>query len=99
MTSKHCKWCDTSFDATVSYQIYCSPSCRDSATKEKIAARYQIIRRNKRHGKNRKCTSCGGQLSIYNDDQICQSCVADPKEVFKILKEIKGLMNGKDWTN
>jgi len=25
------------FDATVSYQIYCSPTCRNEATKVKIA--------------------------------------------------------------
>jgi hypothetical protein len=93
---KHCQWCDTSFESTVSYQIYCSPECRDEATKEKIAQRYAIERRNKRMNQLRSCKLCGSRLSAYNDDQICFSCLVNPKEVVKILKEIKGLANGED---
>jgi hypothetical protein len=93
---KHCQWCDTSFESTVSYQIYCSPECRDEATKEKIAQRYAIERRNKRMGQFRPCKLCGSRLSAYNDDQICFSCLVNPKEVVKILREIKGLASGED---
>jgi hypothetical protein len=95
MKTKHCQWCDNHFDTEISYQIYCSVGCRDSATKEKIAARYQISRRKKRFGKTRPCGSCGANLSIYNDDALCQQCLVNPSDVNKILKEIKGFANGK----
>jgi hypothetical protein len=98
MKTKHCEWCDHSFKTKISYQIYCSAECREAATKEKILARYQITRRVKRAEKVRACKSCGSDLSMYNDDQLCQSCDVNPSDVAKALKEIKGLMNGKDWT-
>ena len=93
---KNCQWCDAAFKARVSYQIYCSDSCREEATREKIAQRYAISRRNKMIGKTRGCKSCGKPLSAYNDDQLCGSCVVNPTDVKKTLKEIKGLANGKD---
>lgn len=96
---KHCQWCDSAFESTVSYQIYCSPECRDAATKEKIAQRYAIERRHKRMKQSRVCKHCGSRLSAYNDDQICFSCLVNPTEVVKILKEIKGLANGEDKQN
>ncbi len=95
MKNKHCEWCDHTFEAKVSYQIYCSAECRNSATKEKIAARYLVTRRNKRFGKNRKCKSCGTLLSIYNDEQMCQVCIVNPSDVAKVLREIKNIANGK----
>jgi hypothetical protein len=93
---KHCQWCDSAFESTVSYQIYCSPSCRDAATKEKIAQRYAIERRHKRMSQSRLCKLCGLKLSAYNDDQVCFSCLVNPKEVGKALKEIRGLANNED---
>lgn len=92
---KHCSWCDNQFSPTVSYQIYCSTSCRDQATKQKIADRYIHTRRQKRVGKNRKCRSCDQDLSIYNDESLCNNCMVDPKEVNKALKDMKGIANGK----
>lgn len=92
---KHCQWCDSSFESKVSYQIYCSPECRESATKEKIAERYAISRRNKMMSQDRFCVECSQRLSAYNDDVICHSCVVNPKEVNKILREIRGMANGK----
>jgi hypothetical protein len=80
----------------VSYQIYCSAECRNSATKEKIAARYLVTRRQKRKGKVRKCKSCDKGLSIYNDDPLCVNCSINPKDVAKVLKNIKGMANGKE---
>jgi hypothetical protein len=93
---KNCQWCDASFKPRVSYQIYCSDGCREEATKEKIAQRYAISRRNKMIGKTRKCKSCERPLSVYNDDQLCSSCIVNPSEVTKTLKEIKGMANGRD---
>ena len=86
---KHCQWCDRSFETKINYQIYCSPECRDNATKEKIAARYIISRRQKRKGKDRKCKSCNESLSIYNDEPLCIKCDVNPSDVSKALKEIR----------
>lgn len=92
---KTCQWCDTAFEPNVKYQIYCSPECREFATKEKIAERYAISRRNKMIGKDRMCKSCGSKLSAYNDDVLCQSCLVNPSEVTKALRKIKGVASGK----
>lgn len=92
---KHCSWCDTEFTTDISYQIYCSPACREEATKQKIAQRYIVTRRQKRKGKVRVCKQCSLPLSIYNDDQLCASCNINPTSVEKALKEIKGKGNGK----
>jgi hypothetical protein len=93
---KHCQWCDNSFISNVSYQIYCSAECRTAATKEKIAERYAASRRKKRYGKVRKCKSCDRNLSIYNDDTLCQKCLVNPTEVSRALKEMKGMANDED---
>lgn len=86
---KHCQWCDRLFETPIKYQIYCSTECRESATKEKIAARYLVERRQRRIGKSRKCKSCNEDLSIYNDENLCVKCEINPKEVAKALKQIK----------
>jgi hypothetical protein len=96
MKTKHCQWCDHTFETNISYQIYCSSECRESATKEKIAARYLQTRRTRRSGKNRVCKSCEQSLSIYNDNDLCLNCDVNPKDVLKALKDIKGLANGKN---
>lgn len=59
------------------------------STKEKIAARYMVSRRQKRRGKERNCKSCKEALSIYNDDSLCVKCNVNPSDVAKALKEIK----------
>ena len=93
---KNCQWCDVAFKPRVSYQIYCSDACREEATKEKIAQRYAISRRNKMMGKTRACKSCSKPLSVYNDDVLCSSCVVNPTDVLKTIKEIKRMASGKD---
>lgn len=93
---KHCQWCDAAFESKVSYQIYCSAECREAATKEKIAERYAMARRNKLMSQKRECNQCGKRLSGYNDDVLCHSCVVNPKDVNRTLKEIKGMANGKN---
>ncbi len=91
---KLCDRCDNHFTPKVSYQIYCSSECRDAATKDKIAERYQVTRRQKRIGKKRLCIGgCKEQLSIYNDSGFCYNCNINKKEVDKMLKQIKGFFD------
>ena len=93
MKNKHCEWCDSSFEARVSYQIYCSPDCRQAATREKINQRYLQKRRDKRRSKPKLCKSCKKPLSVYNDEQLCHSCLVNPKEVKDALKDLKDLFD------
>lgn len=95
MKHKHCDWCDSQFQTNVSYQIYCTPSCRESATREKIAQRYAQKKRTKRLGQDRKCRSCGIPLSAYNDQELCADCPIDPVDLKKALKDLKGFASGK----
>ena len=91
---KLCERCETPFKPKVSYQIYCSEECRDLATKDKIAERYQITKRQKRLGKIRKCLGgCEVQLSIYNDSGFCSNCNVSERAVTKMLKEVKGFFD------
>lgn len=86
--------CGQWFEPKVTYQIYCSIECRDIATKEKIAERYKITRRQKRKGRVRMCLGgCGLELSIYNDTGFCINCNVNEKQVKKMLKEIKGFFD------
>jgi hypothetical protein len=96
MKNKHCEWCDHSFEPNVTYQIYCSPECRESATKEKISEKYKQSRIKKRAGKDRRCKSCNALLSIYNEGSTCLSCDDTDPEVAKAVKIIKGIVNGKE---
>ena len=91
---KLCDRCDDHFTPKVSYQIYCSSECRDAATKDKIAERYQVTRRQKRIGKNRRCLGgCNTSLSIYNDSGFCANCNVSKKSVDKMLKDLKGFFD------
>ena len=92
---KHCQYCDTYFTPNTSYQIYCSATCRELATKEKIAQRYEQTRREKRKNKDRKCKICQTALSIYNDEPTCPNCIVVPKDVSRLLRQIKGIASGK----
>lgn len=94
MKAKHCSWCDSQFETDISYQIYCSSECREQATKEKIAERYNKVRRQRLLKKDRFCKTCNTKLSSYNDDKICNACLIDASDVLKALKEIKRSTNG-----
>ena len=94
---KLCSWCDKHFKPTVSYQIYCSIECRNSATKEKIAKRHKVLRRKKRKERDRFCSGgCGTKLSLYNDDTMCNGCQINLKQVTKKMREIKGYFKNDD---
>jgi hypothetical protein len=92
---KNCQWCDAPFETKISYKIYCSPECRELATKDKITQKYAQKRREKMMGKKRFCKSCGSSLSAYNDDSICHACSVNPKDVARALKELKDIADGK----
>lgn len=90
---KICAWCSNEFQPNVSYQIYCSPECRELATKEKVSERYQIKRRQKMAKKERRCAGgCGTIISIYNPIGFCNLCMINTKQVDKALRELKGLI-------
>jgi hypothetical protein len=93
---KNCQWCRIPFTTKISYQIYCSPECREEATKEKIAERYAITRRSRKLGKVRLCKACQSRLSAYNDEVLCEKCLVNPQDVSRALREIKGIIKGKD---
>ena len=86
---KNCEWCGTDFNANVSYQIYCSASCRTESTKEKTANKHRDRRIRSRVGKERLCSTCKKPLSIYNDDTFCSTCIGDQKLLRRFLKDIK----------
>lgn len=91
---KRCEHCSKTFKPNVSYQIYCSEVCREEATKQKIAERYQVLRTQKRIGKKRICLGgCGQQLSIYNDSGFCANCNIHQKALEKMLKQLKGFID------
>lgn len=91
---KTCDWCLENFEPKVAYQIYCSSSCREASTKEKVNERYQKNRRKKLYGKERRCSNgCGTNLSIYNTNGICSSCEVNNKKVERALKELKGIVD------
>lgn len=91
---KICDWCGGDFKPNVSYQIYCSVECRESATKEKVNERYQQKRRQRLAGKQRRCAGgCGTILSVYNNTGFCSTCVVNDKMVNRALKELKGLID------
>lgn len=95
MNNKHCSWCDNQFQTKLSYQIYCSTECREQATKEKIAQKYLINKIQNRKMKMRICKVCGLRLSIYNDNPVCQICEINPNDLKDVLKEIRGIADGK----
>lgn len=91
---KNCAWCSKEFHSSISYQIYCSASCREQATKEKIVGKYNTAKIKKRIGKERKCAGgCGTFLSIYNNNGFCNVCMINKRKVDKILKELKGFFD------
>jgi hypothetical protein len=91
---KTCDWCSNNFVPNVSYQIYCSPECRKSSTKEKINERYRNKKRQSLIGKKRYCANkCGTILSIYNSKKVCGTCIINNNELEKALKQLKGIID------
>ena len=91
MDDSFCILCDAPFKPNSNKQIYCSSECRQEASKEKIIERYNIEKRKKRKGKEKKCAGgCGTLLSVYNDSSMCDNCIVNIKKLNKFIKEVKG---------
>lgn len=91
---KTCDWCGNNFDPSVSYQIYCSPECRESSTKEKVSERYKSKKMQSLIGKKRYCsTGCGTRLSIYNSKKRCNNCLINNDNIDKALRQLKGIVD------
>lgn len=91
---KHCSWCSDEFTPSVSYQIYCSPECREFATRQKINERYIVNKRKNKSGKKKMCAGgCGTVLSIYNDNGFCNVCMVNKRKVDQMLRELRGLFD------
>lgn len=87
---KHCDWCDNNFETNSKNQIYCSVECRTVATKQKVIQRYKITKAKERVGKDRLCAGgCGTYLSVYNDNNFCDTCLINNKKLERFLKDIK----------
>ena len=92
--NKFCKLCDEQFQTNNKNQIYCSPDCRSTATKEKIMQRYKVSKVRSRASKSRKCAGgCGIEISIYNDVGICNNCMMSKRKLDQTLKDIKGFFD------
>lgn len=90
---KYCSWCSNEFEPSVTYQIYCSPECREFSTRNKIEERYRLSRRKRKNIQKKKCSGgCGTFISIYNENGFCNICMINRKKVDRMLKELKGLI-------
>lgn len=91
MSELFCIVCDSLFIPNSNKQIYCSAECRQEASREKILERYNVEKRKKRKGKDRRCAGgCNTILSIYNDAGMCDYCLTNNKKMQNFLKEVKG---------
>tara|TARA_R110000803_G_scaffold161322_1_gene225065 strand:- start:973 stop:1263 length:291 start_codon:yes stop_codon:yes gene_type:complete len=91
---KSCDWCSFGFTPKVSYQIYCTPACRELATRKKIYDRYKKIKIRDRSTKDRLCSGgCGTVLSVYNDNTFCNVCMVNKNKVEKMIEDLKGLFD------
>lgn len=80
--------CAKNFDSKTHNQKYCSDECCRLATNKRIMENYYEKKAIKK-GAIRLCKKCKAQLSRYNSDQICSSCVKKTNlKSRKLLKEI-----------
>lgn len=80
--------CKKDFEAQTHNQKYCCDNCCRVATNKRIMEKYYEKKAIKK-GAIRLCKKCKAQLSRYNSDQICSSCVKKTNlKSRKLLKEI-----------
>jgi hypothetical protein len=88
--------CGEKFDKQTHNQRYCSDTCRRIATNLKIREKY-YEHKDRLHGKKRICSQrgCNNQLSRYNANDICQTCIAKKEtlnrnSILGIIRNVSG---------
>lgn len=80
--------CKKDFESKTHNQKYCSDECCRVATNKRIMEKYYEKKAIKK-GAIRLCKKCKAQLSRYNSDHICSSCLKKTNsKSIKLLKEI-----------
>jgi len=80
--------CAKDFDSKTHNQKYCSDECCRVATNKRIMQKYYEKKAIK-NGASRLCKECKSQLSRYNAENICSSCLKEtnPRSK-KLLQDI-----------
>ena len=82
------KECQIEFDSKTHNQKYCSDECCRVATNKRIMQKYYEKKAIKK-GAVRLCKKCKSQLSRYNSDDICSSCLKETNsKARKLLQDI-----------
>ena len=80
--------CATTFDSKTHNQKYCSDECCRVATNKRIMQKYYEKKAIK-NGAKRLCKKCKAQLSRYNIEDICSSCLKQTNaKSRKLLQDI-----------
>lgn len=84
--------CGKEFEKTTHNQKYCSDECCRESTNQKIKEKYRE-KKERLSGKKRVCSTrgCRTELSKYNEEKVCDSCVAKNKS--KELNELLRILN------
>lgn len=82
--------CAKEFEAKTHNQKYCTDECCRIATNKRIMEKYYEKKAIKR-GAVRLCKKCKSQLSRYNSEDICSSCVKKSSE--KLKNTLKGIVD------
>ena len=91
--NSYCRLCDKEFKSDLKHQVYCSVECREKATRQKMIERQEKERLKRRIKKKRFCSNCKKEISIYNEDSLCNTCTIDKRKVDKFLKDLKHLFD------
>jgi hypothetical protein len=79
--------CKKKFEAKTHNQKYCTDECCRIATNKRIMEKYYEKKAIKK-GAVRLCKKCKSQLSRYNSDDVCSSCIK------KSSAKLKNLLQG-----
>ena len=85
--------CKKSFKAKTHNQKYCSEECCRIATNANIKKKY-YEKKARLAGKKRICKNknCNLELVMYNESDVCTSCVAKEKE--RERQDLLSMLNG-----
>jgi hypothetical protein len=68
--------CGLPFIPKIHNALYCEPECRTAVMNKRILDKYHERKNAKKNRKGRVCSrvKCSNILSIYNSEDICESC-------------------------